>query len=243
MTKHIIKIGDKFNWLTVQNKSLEKKYQWVCKCDCGNITTVPSASLYTGNTKSCGCKHKKLQKYFISPGDKFGRLTVLEALCNNQVKCLCVCGKIKIVKKVAHLYLGHTKSCGCLKDEILHSFALPYGQASKNKAYRTYRYSASQRGLAFELTQKQFETLAVQPCYYCGREFTASKGAKRTNGKWECNGVDRIDNTKGYTMENCVACCHLCNYWKSDLTLQEFIAHLERITTKKSQWELNIRLS
>jgi len=236
MVKHIIKIGDRFNDLTVQSKSLEKKYQWVCRCDCGNVTTVPPASLYTGNTKSCGCKHNKLKKYFINPGDKFGRLTVLEALRNNQVKCLCECGKTTIVKKVAHLHRGHTKSCGCLKEEILHSFTLPDGQASKNKTYSVYKYSASQRGYIFELTQEQFETLAVQPCYYCGREFTASKGSNDMNGKWKCNGVDRVDNTQGYTVENCVTCCFLCNYWKSDLSLQEFTDHLERIMAKKTQW-------
>lgn len=28
---------------------------WVCKCDCGNITTVAGSSLNKGHTKSCGC--------------------------------------------------------------------------------------------------------------------------------------------------------------------------------------------
>ena len=31
----------------------------VCRCVCGNITIVQSASLITGNTESCGCKHKE----------------------------------------------------------------------------------------------------------------------------------------------------------------------------------------
>lgn len=35
---------------------------WVCKCDCGNIINVPSNSLTSGNTKSCGCLHNEFLK-------------------------------------------------------------------------------------------------------------------------------------------------------------------------------------
>lgn len=28
---------------------------WACRCDCGNETTLPTVSLTTGNTRSCGC--------------------------------------------------------------------------------------------------------------------------------------------------------------------------------------------
>lgn len=31
------------------------KAQWKCKCDCGNIRVVNSASLLLGRSKSCGC--------------------------------------------------------------------------------------------------------------------------------------------------------------------------------------------
>lgn len=35
---------------------------WKCQCDCGNIIYVPSGSLKTNNTKSCGCLHKDSMK-------------------------------------------------------------------------------------------------------------------------------------------------------------------------------------
>lgn len=28
---------------------------WECRCDCGNLTKVPSTSLKQGTTRSCGC--------------------------------------------------------------------------------------------------------------------------------------------------------------------------------------------
>lgn len=32
---------------------------WACLCECGNETAVSTASLTSGNTKSCGCIHKE----------------------------------------------------------------------------------------------------------------------------------------------------------------------------------------
>lgn len=38
------------------------KAQWRCLCDCGNETIVASAALRRGNTKSCGCYRKEIEK-------------------------------------------------------------------------------------------------------------------------------------------------------------------------------------
>ena len=35
-------------------------------------------------------------------------------------------------------------------------------------------------------------------------------------------GSDRVDNSKGYTMENSVPCCKFCNLGKSVCDVQEF---------------------
>lgn len=37
------------------NSKNEKRRQWECICDCGNVTVVQQANLRRGNTKSCGC--------------------------------------------------------------------------------------------------------------------------------------------------------------------------------------------
>src|SRR5690606_4264176 len=36
-----------------------KKSYWLCKCDCGNTTTIRSDGLTTGHAKSCGCLQKE----------------------------------------------------------------------------------------------------------------------------------------------------------------------------------------
>lgn len=54
--------GQKFTRLTVveladfyEAPSGSRQAQWVCECECGGFTIVPSGSLVTENTKSCGC--------------------------------------------------------------------------------------------------------------------------------------------------------------------------------------------
>ena len=59
MSSSYIKIGDKFNRLTVIEKTDKRTGNgsviFKCLCDCGSITECPSAYLKNGHTKSCGC--------------------------------------------------------------------------------------------------------------------------------------------------------------------------------------------
>lgn len=48
---------------------------WECKCDCGNVTSVPMRYLRNGNTKSCGClKQEKLRTNGMRHGGANSRL-------------------------------------------------------------------------------------------------------------------------------------------------------------------------
>lgn len=69
------------------------------------------------------------------------------------------------------------------------------------------------------ITEKQFDGIAKQSCHYCGK-----KGP---------NGIDRIINDTGYTLENCVSCCKHCNYVKGDLSLSDFQAWVKRFVAKQ----------
>lgn len=53
-------------------------------------------------------------------GQKFGRLTLIKRIVKNRCsfyKCICECGNEKIIS-YNNLRSGHTKSCGCLFDEV-----------------------------------------------------------------------------------------------------------------------------
>ena len=61
MPNLIDRLGQRFGRLLVvesAGRDRSKKVLWKCLCDCGNTTTIPSGSLVTGNTTSCGCALK-----------------------------------------------------------------------------------------------------------------------------------------------------------------------------------------
>lgn len=54
--------GKKFNKLFVVSVADKRKtqYRYNCLCDCGNKVVVAGNAMSVGNTKSCGCQHKRL---------------------------------------------------------------------------------------------------------------------------------------------------------------------------------------
>ena len=58
------------------------------------------------------------------------------------------------------------------------------------------------------------------PCSYCGRLCDPSIDYY--------NGIDRIDNNIGYTIDNSVSCCKYCNFAKNDFLLDEFLLWIKR---------------
>jgi len=99
----------------------------------------------------------------------------------------------------------------------------PMGVASMRNTMHNYKVGAKKRGLEWDLTEEQFEEITQQDCYYCGaKPNNNSKGNHGNNGNYIYNGLDRIDNFKGYTKDNIVPCCKTCNFAKRDLTIQEF---------------------
>lgn len=115
--------GQRFGKLVVLCESDEKSrlgVMWVCQCDCGNVTTVPSTKLMSGHTKSCGCLRGKT--LIDETGHRYGKLTVLGRAPNQPGKtqafwrCQCDCGNITEVIGQS-LRGGKTRSCGCGKKE------------------------------------------------------------------------------------------------------------------------------
>lgn len=70
-------IGERFGKLVVleeSGKNKNKEILWLCQCDCGNKTLVPTYSLTSGNTKSCGCSRGIHGKHGAYKGGKVERL-------------------------------------------------------------------------------------------------------------------------------------------------------------------------
>ena len=115
--------GEKYNKLTIIKRvenSDDNKTQYLCKCDCGNTIIVRRRCLIEGHTKSCGCYITEKAQQRLKPGDRFGKLTVLEydkpTPHGSKWKCKCDCGTIKSVR-ITDLISGRIQSCGCINSK------------------------------------------------------------------------------------------------------------------------------
>lgn len=86
-----------------------------------------------------------------------------------------------------------------------------YFRTSKGRHVQL-KSKSKQKGIPCSLTLEQYEEIISDPfCSYCC-ELLPETGYS----------VDRLDNSLGYTLENCVACCFTCNSRKGGLELAGF---------------------
>jgi hypothetical protein len=122
-------------------------------------------------------------------------------------KCKCDCGKTCYVIGSSLMKKNHTTSCGCFQKETMRTVnCLRPHEATYNKLI------ANQRKYIVDLTFEEFlEFTNTSSCHYCTAPIVWQKYcATRYN-------LDRKDNTRGYSPENCVVCCLRCNRGKMDL--------------------------
>jgi len=220
--------GNRYGRLIVLKRVENDKHgstRWSCRCDCGNEKVISGSNLRSGKTISCGCFnseriHKKSANDLT--GHRFGRLTVIERAGSQNKQptwlCKCDCGN-EVVVLSGNLRRGNTKSCGCLHREIIR---LPKGMAAFHKVIYSMKANAKKRGYEWHLTNEQIAQLTKQPCHYCGAEPSQVCGDEKMYGNYIYNGIDRVDNTKGYTIDNVVPCCGACNRAKDVMTIDEF---------------------
>lgn len=91
-----------------------------------------------------------------------------------------------------------------------------YYERTINGKYRQLKNRSKIFGEETDITIERFREIISQQCFYCGEN-------KKPRG------IDRVDNAKGYTKENSVPCCKLCNFMKKAMTKKDFILHIEKI--------------
>lgn len=180
-------------------------------------------------------------------GKKFGILTVLEfshykirnydkTKRQSCWKCQCACGSIKII--TTHSLKNGIKSCGCLPKGAKRKAP---GVAGLNALYYRYKYRAKLAKRSFTLSKKFFKDITSQDCHYCGASPNSISASRSTlnnqmseeglkNSIYKYNGIDRIDNNKGYISGNVVSCCGECNWLKGTFEYNEFINLIKKIS-------------
>jgi hypothetical protein len=245
-------IGKRFGKFTVlsksknidnkSNKSKRSFTAWNCECECGNILVIRTSTLTSGLQKSCGCIVSKYGTA-IKVGDKYNQLTAV-SYDGGYWKCLCDCGEYTTTI-THHLISGNTKSCGCLKikkakENQKQSVKVNTKYAPNITSARRIYKSYCKRNI-IDLSFDGWFKITQQNCNYCGIEpnqkynyfknkVSASIYAKE-NGYFTYNGIDRVDNNKGYVEGNVVSCCWTCNRAKSDRNYKDYYDYIGKLRT------------
>ena len=221
--------GQKFGKLTILRRFFPQKSSevvWECLCDCGNKIVVQKGQL--NKESSCGCSRKKSfntnANFSDLTGQRFGKITVISRVDGGaRWNCHCDCGK-DLEYYHSHLVNDKFTSCGC-------AFIKPYEDqtlSSQHSLYEGYRKNASYRKISFDLNFDQFIEFTKGDCFYCGvKPMQHFKAACALKG-YIYNGLDRLDNSKGYCMSNVVSCCKTCNKAKWTMDKDPFIAWIKR---------------
>lgn len=229
------KIGDISNGLKILGfiagkSGVHRKYK--CKClHCGKIYNVYSHNFKIG--KGCFCK-KHLYNNLV--GKTIGKVNIIELIKRDK----------ESGKRQGHLYICECTYCGrrhqyhsmvisrkgflgcrCNTEDINHS--------AKKKVYQSYITNSKGRGIYFDISFEEVIKLCSGNCHYCGSEPSCVLKAVDILGVFKYNGIDRLDNTKGYIISNSVSCCKTCNWMKQKMTKDEFIIHIRKIFLKQNK--------
>jgi hypothetical protein len=190
--------GQTFGRLYVERKAPEPS-MWECTCSCGGTCKTTGGNLRTGNTTSCGCLHKELL-----------------AESNRDLKTVrepWLADMTLYIRKVG--YRANRKSTGKLGSN----------QFRTEPGTPPSEHPSLQWGLVLE----EYVRLVTAPCFYCGQPpHQTPQGVGMQGLGLKRNGIDRVDNRKGYEPHNCVSCCTSCNREKRDQTQADFIENTRR---------------
>lgn len=137
-------------------------------------------------------------------GQKFGKLTVLKYSHSKNHRsywlCQCECGNTTIVS-ASELRTENTKSCGCLRVELLLKRSITHG----GKHTKLYDIWTSLKGRTLCKTNQRYADYGGRGITICAEwlDFTKFEQWAKLNGYREGLTLDRIDNNKGYSPSNC----------------------------------------
>ena len=139
-------------------------------------------------------------------GRTFGRLTVVKYAGKSKHglslwECKCECGNITLVT-TCHLTGNHSKSCGCLQRDNAKAARTTHGKSGN----RIINIWYGMRKRCYNSKAKEYQNYGGRGIKIC-EEWLNNPQAfyewSMANGYKDDLSIDRIDNDKGYSPENC----------------------------------------
>ncbi len=144
--------------------------------------------------------------------NRFAQRTMIVVPCQD-------CGKDRHVELDSYVRSGSPKYCGPCRGRatIIAAIAKTRKRPFEN-TYNVFLRRCQERQIDNSITYDQFAMLAkMTTCHYCGGSVGRVVHGNTSRG---C-GLDRKDNSRGYSVDNVVSCCGHCNRVKGFLLTYE----------------------
>jgi len=138
-----------------------------------------------------------------------------------------------------NLIYNHTENCNCFGEN---SFKV----SLETRAATSIASKSKSENHIVNLTINQIKKIIFSPeCFYCERSLMEIGTPTYRNGYSEnpCSikrmGIDRINSTGQYDIDNVINCCKYCNNIKGDTDIYDFAIKTKQIYSKIVQWNKN----
>ena len=143
-------------------------------------------------------------------GQRFGRLMVVQRAGADKrgeplYLCKCDCGNETVVLAPS-LRSGATQSCGCLHSEICRNRMAAQNTTHGGTGTRIYRIWQGMKRRCYYRKSDHYHLYGGRGITICAEwlhDFTAFRNWALSHGYADDLTIDRIDNDKGYSPDNC----------------------------------------
>jgi hypothetical protein len=168
---------------------------------------------FTGTCDYCKIKQSEMNGYLL------GIDRVDNDKCYQKSNCVACCMVCNMIKNDIELDTLLERSKHILS--YLGIISEKYGNIGAfdnfmSSTYNEHFHDAKARKKENLLTKEQFNNIKKMYCYMCGKN----------NSDDHINGIDRVVNSIGYNINNCLACCGNCNYMKNKYHFHDVIIKL-----------------